>query len=358
LVLANSLGVSCGQIFAVTIPAFAILEVKDMDVSPGLALRNATANQTLQVPGAPSALAARLIEQAGFGATYLSGATLSANTLGMPDVGLLTLPELVQHVTYLTRNVTIPVIVDADTGFGEVINVLRTVVELEAAGAAAMQLEDQVLPKRCGHLSGKTLVDPSAMCAKIYAACEARFDPDFVIIARTDARDSEGLDAAIERALSYVDAGADWIFPEALASEEEFKIFAEEMPVPLIANMTEFGKSPLLPHSKFAKLGYAAVLYPVTLMRIAMRAMEAALGVINSTGSQETLLHRMQTRAELYELLDYDGFQEKDRHFFDFADEDEIEDGEGKIEDEIEEEEHEDGEGKIEDDDIEEDDQD
>ena len=317
-----------------------------MDVSPGLALRNAVEKHTLQVPGAPSALVARLIEQAGFGATYLSGATLSANTLGMPDVGLLTLPELVQHVTYLTRNVTIPVIVDADTGFGEVINVLRTVVELEAAGAAAMQLEDQVLPKRCGHLSGKTLVDPTAMCAKIRAACEARFDPDFVIIARTDARDSEGLDGAIDRALKYVDAGADWIFPEALASVDEFQKFSEEVPGPLIANMTEFGKSPLLEYSLLAELGYAAVLYPVTLLRVAMRAMEIALGEISVSGHQESLLPKMQTRAELYELLDYDGFQEQDRRFFEFAGDGKEEYDEGEEDEEFEDDEFEDDESE------------
>jgi methylisocitrate lyase len=212
--------------------------------------------------------------------------------------------------------VNLPLIVDADTGFGEAVNVERTVVELEGAGAAAIQLEDQRLPKRCGHLSGKTLVEPEEMCAKLRAAAGARWDDDLVIIARTDARGAEGFDEALERAKRYLDAGADWIFPEALASQEEFARFAREIEAPLVANMTEFGKSPLLKLEELAEMGYAAVLYPVTLLRVALKAVEAALAVIAAEGSQHDLLDLMQNREELYDLLDYEDFEERDRAHF------------------------------------------
>ncbi len=271
---------------------------------------------TIQVPGAPNALMARLAERMGFDAIYLSGAALSAGVLGLPDVGLFTLTELVTHATYLTRSVNLPVIVDADTGFGDAVNVQRTVVELEGAGVAAIQLEDQQLPKRCGHLSGKTLVEPDAMCAKLRAAADARSDADLVIIARTDARGVSDIAAAIDRAKRYLDAGADWIFPEALETRDEFARFAQEVEAPLVANMTEFGKSPLLTLEELAELGYSAVLYPVTLLRVAMKAAETALAVIGSEGTQQELLDLMQTREELYQLLDYEEFEERDRKHF------------------------------------------
>src|SRR5947207_11176965 len=194
--------------------------------SPGNALRQSVTDATIQVPGAFNALAARLIEQAGYDAVYLSGAALSAGILGLPDVGLFTLTELTQQATYMTRACALPLIVDADTGFGEALNVERTVIELEAAGAAAIQLEDQQFPKRCGHLAGKSLIDPAAMCSKLRAAAGAKADPDLVIIARTDARGVTSIDDAIERAKRYLEAGADWIFPEALQSKEEFEQFA------------------------------------------------------------------------------------------------------------------------------------
>jgi len=285
-------------------------------VSPGRALRDAAAEGALPIPGAPNALIARLAERMGYPAIYLSGAALSAGVLGLPDVGLITLPELVQQATYLTRNINLPLIVDADTGFGEAVNVERTVVELEGAGVAAIQLEDQVLPKRCGHLSGKSLVSTESMCAKIRAAVGARSDPDLVIIARTDARGVTGIEDAIERAEAYLAAGADWIFPEALASREEFARFAGAVDAPLLANMTEFGKSPLLNISTLDELGYAGVLYPVTLLRVAMKAIEAALAVIATEGTQESLLDLMQTREELYDLLNYEDFAERDRQYF------------------------------------------
>jgi methylisocitrate lyase len=280
---------------------------------PGQQLRELVAEATIQVPGAPSALVARLIERCGYDAMYLSGAAFSAGVLGLPDVGLFTLSELTQQTTWITRVCALPLIVDADTGFGEALNVERTVVELEAAGAAAIQLEDQQLPKRCGHLSGKSLVEPEVMCAKLRAAVAAKSDPNLVLIARTDARGVSGLGDAIERAKRYLDAGADWIFPEALESKEEFAEFARQIEAPLVANMTEFGKSPLLTLEQLAELGYAVVLYPVTLLRVALKASEAALNLIAADGTQQDLLDLMQTREELYDLLDYKYFEERDR---------------------------------------------
>jgi methylisocitrate lyase len=268
------------------------------------------------VPGAPNALVGRLIEEMGFPAVYVSGAALSAGVLALPDIGLFTLTELVQQVQFLSARVTIPVIVDADTGFGDAANVERTVAELERAGAAAIQLEDQELPKRCGHLSGKSLVSPEAMSAKLRAAAAARADEQTVIIARTDARGVESFDRAVERAKKYIDAGADWIFPEALVSSEEFAAFAEAIDVPLIANMTEFGKSPLLSFDELAAMGYKAVLYPVTLLRVAMKAIESTLTMITADGTQRELLDLMQTRQELYDLLEYDAYEERDRAYF------------------------------------------
>ena len=282
-------------------------------MSPGKRLRELVADSTVQIPGAPSALFARLIERCGYDAMYLSGAAFSAGVLGLPDVGLFTLNELAQQAAYLTRACALPLIVDADTGFGEVLNVERTMVELEAAGAAAVQLEDQQFPKRCGHLAGKSLVEPAAMGAKLRAASSARADQDFVIIARTDARGVTTIDDAIDRAKRYLDAGADWIFPEALQSKAEFEQFARAIDAPLVANMTEFGKSPLLTLQELSDLGYSAVLYPVTLLRIALKAGEAALNVIAIEGTQADLLDLMQTREELYELLDYQAFEDRDR---------------------------------------------
>lgn len=279
-------------------------------------LRQLVERDTIQAPGAPSALFGRLIERCGFEAVYLSGAAFSAGTLALPDIGLFTLSELVEHTRQLTRAVGIPVIVDADTGFGAAVNVARTVEELEAAGAAAIQLEDQQLPKRCGHLSGKSLVDAEEMCAKLRAAAAARTDEETIIIARTDARGVTSLDDAIDRAKKYLAAGADWVFPEALADEAEFERFAREVDAPLVANMTEFGKSKLLTLDQLADLGVAVVIYPVTLLRIAMKAAEAALGTIVDEGSQASLLDLMQTREELYDLLDYNDFEERDRTYF------------------------------------------
>lgn len=279
-------------------------------------LRAAVEEAFIQIPGAPNALAARLIERMGFEAIYLSGAAFSAGDLALPDVGLFTLTELVEQTRRLARATDLAIVVDADTGFGDVMNVERTIIELEQAGAAAIQLEDQQLPKRCGHLSGKTLVEPAAMCAKIRAAVSARQNEDTILIARTDARANEDLQCAIDRANMYLEAGADWIFPEALQNKQEFETFIAQVDAPLLANMTEFGKSPLLTADELAAMGYAAALYPVTLLRVAMKAMEAALAVLGAEGTQASLLEIMQTRAELYELLDYEDYEKRDRSFF------------------------------------------
>src|SRR3954469_6668216 len=284
--------------------------------TPGQLLRDAVADGAIQVPGAPNTLMGRLIEEMGFPAMYLSGAAFSAGVVGMPDIGLFTLTELVQQTQYLTAQVVTPVIVDADTGFGDTANVERTVVELERAGAAGIQLEDQELPKRCGHLSGKSLVTTDAMCAKIRAAAAARSDEGTVILARTDARGVESFDAAVKRAEQYIAAGADWIFPEALATPEEFAAFAKAIEVPLVANMTEFGKSPLLSFSELEDMGYRVVLYPVTLLRVAMKAVESTLALLAADGSQRDLLDLMQTRQELYDLLEYGSYEERDREYF------------------------------------------
>jgi methylisocitrate lyase len=283
--------------------------------SAGARFREALQTPPLVIPGVFNALTARLAERTGFRAVYQSGAALSAG-LALPDVGLVTQTEFAEQGRYLAHAVSIPVISDADTGFGEALAVERTVQLFESAGLAGLHLEDQQLPKRCGHLSGKSLVSRDEMVSKLKAAAAARRDPSFVIIARTDARASEEMDSAIERAQAYVEAGADMIFPEALETPEEFGRFARAIRVPLIANMTEFGKSPLLSAQELAKLGYAAVLFPVTTLRVAMKAVEAALGQLAREGTQKSLLDRMQTRAELYDLLDYSGFEERDRTYF------------------------------------------
>ena len=272
-------------------------------------LREAVEESTIAIVGAPFALAAKLIEREGFGAIYLSGAAFSAGSLGIPDIGLFTLEQLVEQTRVLAGSVAIPLVVDADTGFGSPDDVADCVLKLEAAGAAAIQLEDQQSAKRCGHLAGKQLVTEAEMCEKIAAAAAARRDPSTVIIGRTDARGVTSLDDCLRRMHAYRDAGADWLFPEALRSRDEFRQVGDEfasLNTPLLANMTEFGVSPLVALEDLSAMGFSAALYPVTLMRIAMKAMEAGLGMIADEGTQENLLDLMQTREELYDLLDYD----------------------------------------------------
>jgi methylisocitrate lyase len=234
----------------------------------------------------------------------------------VPDIGLLTLNDFVDEARRIALATSLPLISDADTGFGEALNVERTVRLFEAAGVAGIHLEDQQMPKRCGHLSGKSLVEPEAMAAKLRAAAAARQDPDFVIIARTDARGVHGFDDAVRRARLYLDAGADAIFPEALENADEFARFAREVRAPLLANMTEFGKSPLLDFSTLAGLGYRMVLYPLTAFRSALRAAEETLTDLLRKGHQRDRVPQMLTRAELYELLGYSGYEARDRAYF------------------------------------------
>ena len=284
--------------------------------SPGQRLRAAYQASAIAVPGVFNALVGRMTERLGFQAVYLSGAALSAS-LGLPDVGLTTLPEFVEAARSIAAATRLPLLCDADTGFGEALNVERAVRLFEGAGAAGIHLEDQQMPKRCGHLSGKELVDAEEMAAKVRAAASARCDGHFVIVARTDARSVAGLEEALRRARLYVAAGADVIFPEALESREEFSAFARAMaPVPLLANMTEFGRSPSLDFGELADMGYRMVLYPVTTLRVALRAVQAVLVDLLAKGHQRDQLDRMLTRSELYELLDYSDYEERDRAYF------------------------------------------
>ncbi|MBX6312629.1 MAG: methylisocitrate lyase [Isosphaeraceae bacterium] len=284
--------------------------------SPGARLRRAYTERPIMIPGAFNALTARLAERLGFAAVYLSGGALSAGWAGLPDIGLLTQTEFAEQAAVLVRATHLPVLCDADTGFGEAIHVERTVRLYEEAGAAGLHLEDQSWPKRCGHLSGKAVVEPGVMAAKIRAAVAARRDPNFVIVARTDARSVEGFAAAVARARAYVEAGADMIFPEALESADEFAQFAREVRAPLLANMTEFGRGPLLDFATLADLGYRAVLYPLTAFRAAMKAAEETLRDLRDAGTQRGRLDRMQTRAELYDLLGYSDWEARDRTYF------------------------------------------
>jgi methylisocitrate lyase len=283
--------------------------------SPGRRLRAAWQARTIAVPGVFNPLLARMAERLGFEAVYLSGAALSAAT-GVPDIGLVTLTEFADEARRITQATSLPLLCDADTGFGEALNVERTVRLYEAAGAAGLHLEDQQLPKRCGHLSGKQLVEPEVMAAKIRAAVAARRDPDFVIIARTDARGVTGFDDAVRRALLYRDAGADAIFPEALESADEFAAFADTVRAPLLANMTEFGRSPSLDLATLANMGYRMVLYPVTAFRAALRAAHDTLADLARKGHQRDRLPQMLTRAELYDLLGYADYEARDRAYF------------------------------------------
>jgi methylisocitrate lyase len=276
-------------------------------------LRELIQGGTVVAPGAFNAVSAMAAERIGFEAVYISGAGLADGVAGFPDIGLLTLTEVVQQARYIADAVSVPAICDADTGFGEVLNVRRTVREFEAAGIAGIHIEDQESPKRCGHLAGKRLILPEEMARKIAAAADARRDPDFLLIARVDSRSVNGLEDAIARAQLYLKAGADVIFPESLESAEEFDRFAREVPAPLLANMTEFGRTPLLTVDEFAAMGYRMVIFPMTAFRVMMRAVFDALTELKRSGTQRDLLARMQTRRELYELLRYADYERLDR---------------------------------------------
>ncbi|MGI9088646.1 MAG: methylisocitrate lyase [Chthoniobacterales bacterium] len=269
-------------------------------------LRELLGNGCVAMPGVFNASMGRMVERAGFDALYISGAGLCNATAGVPDVGLLTLTEVALLASYVARAVNIPCIVDADTGFGGAENAARTIEEFERAGLAGCHIEDQEFPKRCGHLAGKSLVTLEEMNEKIAAAAAAKRDKDFLLIARTDARAVESFGQAVKRAQSYLEAGADAIFPEALQNEQEFRDFAKEVKAPLLANMTEFGKSPLLSLGQLAELGYRMVIYPQTAFRVTMFAAGQMLRDLKQSGTQASWLERMQTREELYDLLDYD----------------------------------------------------
>ncbi|MFL4475789.1 methylisocitrate lyase [Paeniglutamicibacter sp. MACA_103] len=270
-----------------------------------------------QFPGAFNPLSARLIEEKGFDGVYVSGAVL-ANDLGLPDIGLTTLTEVATRAGQIARMTDLPTLVDADTGFGEPMNVARSIQELEHAGLAGCHIEDQFNPKRCGHLDGKNVVDLDTMVKRIAAAADARRDPNFLIMARTDVRAVEGLDAAINRAKALVDAGADAIFPEAMKDISEFEAVCKAVDVPVLANMTEFGKSALFTRQQLADVGVAMVIYPVTLLRSAMGEAERVLDAIAADGTQESRVDSMLTRARLYELVDYEAYNRFDTGIFNF----------------------------------------
>jgi methylisocitrate lyase len=273
--------------------------------------KNSVLTNGVVLPGAFNALTAMQIEETGFEGLYISGAALSAGA-GLPDIGLLTLSEFSFFIKYITQSVSIPCIADADTGFGAVVNITRTVKELESVGLFGIHIEDQLMPKRCGHLKGKKLVSIEEMVQKIQAACLSRRDTNFLIIARTDARSVGGIDEAIKRALEYVKAGADAIFPEALQTKEEFEFFAKEVKVPLLANMTEFGVSPLLNCNELFSMGYRIIIFPVTALRVAMKNTKSLYQEIKKNGTQLDYLNKMQTRDELYDLIKYDSYANLD----------------------------------------------
>src|SRR5437868_7198027 len=274
-------------------------------------LRELISKGAVMMPGVPNASMARQVEQAGFDAVYVSGAGMCNATAGVPDIGLLSRDEVVKLAGYVARAVRIPAIVDADTGFGEGEAVGQTIRALEKAGLAGCHIEDQEFPKRCGHLAGKTIVDRETMVRRIRSAVAARQDRDFMIIARTDARGVESFDLTVQRAGEYLAAGADAIFPEALQSAEEFRDFAKQIDSPLLANMTEFGKSPLLTFEQLADFGYRMVIFPQSAFRVSMKASEEFLRALKKSGTQKEWLDKMQTRKEFYELLDYDPTAEK-----------------------------------------------
>lgn len=281
--------------------------------SPGKTLRELWRDEIVIMPGAFSALTALAAYKQGAKAVYLSGGAVTNNLLGLPDIALITLEEMAGTASRACQVAPVPILSDADTGFGEAWNVARTVIEMERAGLAGIHLEDQVSPKRCGHLDGKDVIPTAQMAAKLKAAVSAKSDPSFIVTARTDARHVEGLLPAIDRAKAYVQAGADAIFPEGLVSEEEFEAFRKGLPgVPLLANMTEFGKTPLIPAAKFHELGYQMVIFPVTALRVMLKHVQGLYADILATGTQAAWMDNMATRQELYDLVDYNLFSETD----------------------------------------------
>ena len=274
--------------------------------------------ELLRFPGAFNPLSARLIERKGFEGVYISGAVLAAD-LGLPDIGLTTLTEVAGRGQQIARTTELPAIIDADTGFGEPMNVARTIQTLEDAGLAGAHIEDQINPKRCGHLDGKAVVDENTAIKRIRAAVDGRRDPNFLVMARTDVRAVEGLDAATDRARALVDAGADAIFPEALRTLEEFAAMRAAVDVPILANMTEFGKSELFTTDQLRDVGVNIVIWPVSLLRIAMGAAGRALDTVDTEGHLTGKLDEMQHRADLYDLIDYEQYNRFDNNVFTFT---------------------------------------
>ncbi len=271
------------------------------------------AKDTVLMPGVFNAISAISATNAGAQALYLTGAGMTNGVIGTPDIALATMTEFAQQASYVTAVTPLPVLSDADTGFGESLNVMRTVIEMERTGLAGIHLEDQVSPKRCGHLDGKSVISTKDMERKIRTAVDSKRDSSFIICARTDARGVEGLDAAIGRARAYVDAGADAIFPEGLESEQEFEAFRSGVNGPLLANMTEFGKTPIIPFSQFRELGYQMVIFPMTAFRVMLKAIDECYAELVIKGTQAELLHAMRTRAELYERIEYGAYDAKDK---------------------------------------------
>lgn len=275
-------------------------------------LRALLAQGTVVMPGAFNAITAKIVQDVGFSAVYVSGAGLSNGVAGYPDIGFMSSTEMATQAGYIARSVNIPAIADADNGYGEAVNVFRTVQEYERNGLSGLHLEDQVIPKRCGHLDGKQVISVEHMREKIAAAVQARVNPDFLIIARVDAKAVYGFDDAVKRAHAYLDAGADMIFGEALTTREEFAEFGRQVKAPLLANMTEFGKTPYLTVQEFESFGYNIVIFPMTAFRIMMKAVEDSLRVLKQEGTQVSLLERMTTREDLYRLIHYQEYEQLD----------------------------------------------
>lgn len=271
----------------------------------------------LQMPGAHAPIVARMIEEIGFDGIYISGAALSAE-LALPDIGLTSLTEVTQRGRQIARVTDLPAIIDVDTGFGEALNAARTIQELEELGLAGCHMEDQINIKRCGHLDNKILVDTENMCQKLRAATDSKRDPNFLLMARTDAKAVEGLDSAIDRAKAYVDAGADAIFPEALAEPSDYEAFRKAINVPLLANMTEFGKTPLYTKDQLTEFGYNIAIYPVTSLRLSNKAVEDGYRRILQDGTNDTIVEDMQTRQRLYEVLRYEEYNQYDKNLYNF----------------------------------------
>ncbi|MGY4646923.1 methylisocitrate lyase [Mycobacterium sp. URHB0021] len=295
------------MLYATTTPADKRAKLRERLVS----------GELMQFPGAFNPLSARLIERWDFDGVYVSGAVLSAD-LGLPDIGLTTLTEVATRTRQIARTTELPVLADADTGFGEPMNVARTVQELEDAGVAALHIEDQVNPKRCGHLDGKQVVDDATAVKRIRAAVDARRDPNLVLIGRTDIRAVEGIEVTIDRAARLVDAGADAVFPEALGSLEEFAAVRSAIDAPIMANMTEFGKSELFTSEQLRNVGVNVVIWPVSLLRMAMGAAEQALRTLRTEGTLASLVGQMQHRRDLYDLIDYEDYNRFDESIFNF----------------------------------------